>query len=907
MHRRQPPDLPARIGRWLAALAPGPLRSTLEPDGIETLRAVCAEARVRRGLHGYALALAVQVTSLALAVARARLGLAAGVSRERWEPRARTGDLVMTKLAHDLRLAVRSLAGARGPVAIAIVTLALGVGVTSAVFSILDALVLRPAPFDNGDRLCQIWNFETRSQVSHPGFNRRLLAEWRQQTDLFERLEGFDATSFVYDGAAGAEMITGAVVTPGLLQMLGARPRDGRLFAGAEGRGGAEAVVIVSETFWSATLGRDPAVVGRRLGVNGRSYRIVGVLPSSFRFPNESASFWMPLDLDAPPAGVQGLPTRLEVLAVRRAGLPVEVVAARVKERGAELNRRAGGPAGRSAMLQPSGHFVEEKLRLSLYVLGGAVGFLLLIVCANLASLSLSRTLARARDFAVRTSLGASRGDLVRETLVEHLLIGAVGAGAGLAVAWIVLDVTLHLLPEAFRQASMNAIDLDTRAIVFTAAVGLIASALFGLPPAWVASRAGVADALKRDGRAIAGSRGSRRLRGVLVIAEVTLAIVLLVGAALMARSLVKLQSLDRGFDSAGLAALRVGLPAAGYTDVYARDEFTQRLIDRAARLPGVTAVTAGALPPSSNMVSFGKLERADRPGALTEDLIVPLYQVWPNYFETIGLGIQAGRAFVRDEPAGSVIVSQSFADRFWPRGGAVGQKIRWEGENWLSIVGVAGEVRQMSLDDATGSFEFYQPLRRPPGLPQPATVRPGAIVDYRTLVVRSSDLAATIARLRSAVHETDSRAVIWRLDAVDQLFADAVARPRLVLMLMVVFAALGLVLAAAGIYGVLSYAVVQRHREIGIRLALGARPESVGRLILHNGLMLTAAGLAAGVALALALVRVMRTLLYEVEPTDPASVAGVVVILCVVAALASWRPARRAMRVDPVTLLRQE
>ena len=665
--------------------------------------------------------------------------------------------------------------------------------------------------------------------------------------------------------------------------------------------------MIVGETFWSRTLGRDPAVVGRRLGLNGRSYRVIGVMPASFRFPNETASFWVPLDLDAPPADVPGLPTRLEVLAVRRASVPLDVAAAQVKERGAELNRRAGGPAGRSAMLQPSGHFVEEKLRLSLYVLAGAVGFLLLIVCANLASLSLSRTLARARDYAVRSSLGASRGDLIRETLIEHLLIGAAGALAGLAVAWVALDLTLRLVPEAFRQSSMNAIDLDARAMLFTAVVGLFASALVGLPPAWLASRAGVVDALKRGARGIAGSKSSRHVRSALVVAEVTLAIVLLVGAALMARSLVKLQSLERGFDSDGLIALRVGLPAAGYTDVYARDQFTERLIERAGKLAGVTGVTSGGLPPSSNMVSFGKLERGDRPGELTEELIVPLYQVWPNYFETIGLGIEAGRTFGREEPTDSVIVSRSFAERFWPRGGAVGQKIRWEGEEWLNIVGVTGEVRQMSLDDSTGSFEFYQPLRRPSGLPQPRNFRTGAIVDYRTLVVRSSDPPATIANLRTAVHETDSRAVIWRLDSADQLFADAVARPRLVLMLMVVFAGLGLTLAAAGIYGVLSYAVVQRHREIGIRLALGARPESVGRLILRSGLSLTAVGLVAGVALALALVRVMRTLLYEVETTDPLSVVAVVLVLSGVAVIASWRPARRAMRVDPVTLLRQE
>jgi hypothetical protein len=268
---------------------------------------------------------------------------------------------------------------------------------------------------------------------------------------------------------------------------------------------------------------------------------------------------------------------------------------------------------------------------------------------------------------------------------------------------------------------------------------------------------------------------------------------------------------------------------------------------------------------------------------------------------------MRAGRPFRDDEPHDSIIVSESFAEHYWPGGAAVGRQVRWEGENWLTIVGVAGEVRQLSLDDSTGSFEFYLPLRRPPGLAPPKNVRSGAIVDYRTLGVRAADVAAALPQLRAAVHETDPRVVIWKLEPVERLFADAVARPRLVLLSMLVFSGFGLVLAAAGIYGVLSYAVVQRRREIGIRLALGARPESVGRLILRNGLTLTVIGLTAGIGLALVLMRAMRSLLYEVEPTDPASVAFVAALLFGVAALASWRPARRAMRVDPVSLLRQD
>ena len=811
----------------------------------------------------------------------------------------------MFHLRHDLRLAFRSLIGAKGPVAIAVTTLALGIGVTSAVFSILDAVVLRPVPYADADRLVEIWNFETKSQVSHTGMPPAALAEWRRQSDLFDRFEAYEGSSSIYEGDAGAEMVTGSTVTPQLFSMLGATPLKGRLFREGDGRGGTDDLLIVSESFWRGTLGRDPNVLGRELRLDQRRYVVVGVMPASFRFPDERTAFWKSYDVDAPP--VVARPPNLRPFARLRADVPLEVGSARVKERGLALNRAAGGPEGRSALLQPAGSQIDRKTRLSLWVLGGAVAFLLLIVCANLANLSLSRTLSRSRDYAVRASLGASRRDLIRESLVEHGLVGVIGVLAGLAVAAAMLQITLGTLPQSFRLSTMNAIDLDGRTVAFTALIGFVTVILFGLPPAWLASRSAVAEVLKRETRSSAGSVAARRLRGALVITEVALAIVLLVGAALMMRSLVKLQGIDRGFDATGLIAMRVGLPRTGYADAYARDEFSARLITRLRQLPGVTAATMGGVPPDSSMISFGRVERADRPGELTSDLVVPVYQVWPNYFGAIGLPVREGRAFKDDEPLDSVLVSESFARSLWPNGGAIGQRVRFEGGSWRTIVGVAGEVRQMNLDDESGSFEMYYPAKRPPGVPQPATLPSGAIASYRSFVLRAADVDQTMVALRAALRETDPRVVIWRVDPVERLFADAVARPRLVLLLMTVFAGLGLVLAAAGIYGVLSYAVVQRRREIGIRLALGARPQSVGRLVLRNGLVLTGIGLVAGLAIALALTNVMRTLLYEVEPTDPASVAGVAALLVAVAALASWWPARRAMRVDPLTLLRDE
>jgi predicted permease len=550
----------------------------------------------------------------------------------------------------------------------------------------------------------------------------------------------------------------------------------------------------------------------------------------------------------------------------------------------------------------------DVKTQRSLAVLGGAVVFLLVIVCANLASLSLSRTLARARDCAVRAALGASRADLVRETMVENLAIGAMGAIAGVGVAAAALEVTVRWLPTAFTSASMNAIDLDGRMLVFTAACGIVTALLFGLAPALLASRAGVSGLLARGSRSTTGSPASRRLRSALVVVEVALAIVLLVGAALMTRSFVKLQQVDRGFEVSGLVAMRLGLPASRYLDPYARDAFVDEMVSRSQKLAGVTSSTSGGVPPDSNIISFGKIEFAHRPGTLSEELVLPVYQVWPNYFTSVGIPIRAGRAFAADEPRESTIVSESFARAFWPGGDAVGSRFRFEGStSWRTIVGIAGEVRQFDMEDANGSFEFFYPLRRPPGLPAPATQNTAAIIDYRTMVVRTTDVGAAMAGLRQLVHEVDPRVVIWRLDPVERLFAEAIARPRVVLLLMAVFASLGLILAAAGIYAVLSYLVTQRRREIGLRLALGARPERIRRLVVGNGLTLTAVGLVIGVPAALALMRLMRTLLYDVATSDPWSLTVVAGIVTGVATLASWWPARRAAAVDPVGLLRED
>lgn len=896
--------------RALLRLAPPCFRHEWQHELLMTVRDSCLHAHRVGGWRGLLSTGVLEMSNVGESAIRARLGggppVTGGTPNTPGDDSYGRSTMAIQTLAHDIRLAFRSLLASKTAVAIAIGTLALGIGINAAVFSILDSTVLRPMPFAGADRLEEIWTFHTQSQISTPNGSNGVVLEWRNHADIFDRVEGYDITSFILENEVGAEMLTGAFLTPGLMPMLGVQPIAGRPLSDGDGQAGTADRVVISETLWSERFLNDPDILERHIVFNGQSYRIVGVMPASFQFPNAAPTFWVPYDVAVPPTEMGVAPDSLVPFARLRAGLDAGVAAEMVAARGEAVHAAAGATDGRGAKIGMK-DFVDVRTSRSLYVLAGAVGFLLLIVCANLANLSLSRALGRTHDFAVRSSLGASRGDLMRETLVEHLIIGVAGAGLGLLVAQLTLGIVLDQMPSAMLMMSMNEVDLDTRALLFTAGAGVLTAILFGLPPAWLASRSGVAGLLKGTSRSSTGTRGSKRLRAALVVAEVTLAIVLLVGAALMARSFVKLQAVEHGFDSEGVLTVRLGLPSTGYADPYSRDAYTDSLLDRFRRVPGVRAASAGAVPPNSDVIRFGELEFADRPGEKTEFLVLPIYQVWPDYFETVGLPLVAGRSFADGEPRTSVIVSESFAEQYF-NGQAVGRTFRFDSdEPWLEIVGVAGEVRQFDLADTQGSFEFYEPLRRPAGLSPPARSRAGAIADYRTFAVRADDPAAVTEQLRQAVHREDPRVVVWRIESIEEQFADAVARPRIVLLLMTAFAGFGLVLAAAGIYGVLSYLVAQRRREIGIRLALGAVPDQIGRLILGSGLRLTALGLVIGVCAALGLMRVMRSLLYEVEPTDPLSVAAVAAVLLATAFVASWWPSRRAMRVNPVSLLRED
>jgi len=875
---------------------------------------LCRQAQSRGGWRAVVRTGLAEWTNLAwtsLAAASRRQG--AITAGRRSAPHVPGKGAPVSRVLSDLRLAIRSLRASRAHSMLVVFTLALGIGLNTAVFSVVDSIVFRPVPYPLAERIATLWTYYApgsgrtlggQAVTFRGGFGPALIREWRKQTDLFDRVEAFESKSMVYESESGAEMIAASVVTPGLMDLLGAAPMLGRGFDETDGRSGTDRTVILSERFWSETLHRDPAAVERTIVLDGERYAVIGVMPRSFRFPDLQQQVWLPYDVVAPPAGASAS-ARLVPAVRMQPGLTVEAIDQRVIERGARVNAAAGGDGQASARPMALGLVFDTRTTRSLYVLGGAVLFLLLIVCANVANLTMARSLARARERAVRAALGATRFDLVRQALVEQFVLGCTGALLGLVVARLALDLTGSFLPDQITLTSLNAVDLDTRALAFLSFASVSSVMLFGLPPAIVGSRGNVLAVLGHDSRSSIGSTFARRCRAGLVVAEVTLSIVLLVGAALMTRSLLKLQAIDVGMDTAGLVTVRVGLRQSGYADPAARDRFTGELLQRLRNEPDVGFVSAGSLPPVPTTIAAGALELADRPGEKTKPTVVPVYPTWPGYFAAAGIRILEGREPWSDAVESPVVISQDMAATHWQNRSALGQRFRVGNGPWRTVVGIASAVRRLSEDDDAGEFEVYARHDQMDGLMR--ADRPAAtIADYRTIISRADSPAAAAALIRRVVHDVDPRVVVSATTLVAHEFADSIARPRIVFFMLTVFAAFGLLLAAAGLYGVLSYLVSQRMREIGIRLAIGARPSDVRRLVLGTGLALAGAGLVLGLGAAAWLVRVMRAILYEIEPFDPVSLAAVSAVLAVTAVLACWRPARRAMRADPVALLRE-
>jgi len=807
----------------------------------------------------------------------------------------------MEKLLQDLRFGVRMMVKSPGFTAVAVLALALGIGANSAIFSVINTVLLRPLPFEQPERIVNLyerWNHGQRSSFSYPNF-----VDVKQQNRSFASVAGFlTGSAALTGGQSEPEAVRAVLTTSDLFGVLGVKPLLGRPLVAGDDRIGAAPVAVVGHRLWQRRFAADPGLVGRRIKLDGRSVTVVGIMPPSFRFPvQDSSELWIPLGADPHAAdwARQGRDWHfLQVIGRLRADTGLD----RAREDMAALT-------GRLKKLYPraNGHkdsieviSLHERLvggsRPALLILMAAVAFILLIACANVASLLLARSAARQREVAIRVALGAGRGRLVRQFLTESVLLACTGGALGVLLSlWgvdLLVGTALSNLPR------VSEVRVDAAVLGTTAAVAVFTGLLFGLAPALAATRPVLHGALKEGaGRHSGGSR-RHRVQSALVVAQVALALVLLAGAGLMIRSVARLQRVDPGFDPDHVLSLRLSLPEPRYGSDGSAALY-RRLLEEVARLPGVESVgVARPMPFDGNNSALGIQAEGQRPGY---GLSPVTHFVSPSYFTAMGIPLRAGRTFRASELDGKgarvVIINHKLARRFWPRGTAIGRHLKLGlTRKWYEIVGVAGDVKQNALDEPA-PLQMYFPY---PG--------DGVAAAQKALIVRSATAGAALSRaVRDVIHRADPDLPVAGLTPLRESMAATTLDRRSVMILLGVFAGLALLLAAIGLYGVIAHSVTERTHEIGIRAALGCRRGAILRLVVGKGVRLTAVGVGVGLAAALAATRLLESLLYGVDAVDPATFALIAGVLGAVALAASVIPAWRATRVDPMIALRAE
>jgi predicted permease len=786
--------------------------------------------------------------------------------------------------------------------------LALGLATASTIFGVANAIVFQPVTFARPDRLVQVWT------VIQKGFTTtsiptELAASWLERRDLFAA-SGIDRQlTALVSSRGGAEVIQADLVSPGIFELLGARPALGRTFLATEGQVGTDHVVILSDDVWRARFGGDPNAVGQTLRINGVDFRVVGVMPADFRFPSERQRLWMPLSLTNPPSGA---PAYVGFTARLRNGVSFPAARAAAEAAAPGIAKLAKHPWRNGATLVTMAQSRSDSaVTRSLILLFGATTLLVLMVGLNVTNIGMARVFGRARDAAIRSALGASRARLIRAALIEQLAVGVLALAVALPMTVAGLRAAQALIPDRLTLSSLHPIALDGRIFGLLALLAFITPIAAGLAPALAGSGRGILGALKVEGRSTMGSRRSRWLRDGLVVGEVICAVVLLVAGALLGRSFLRLQQIDLGFDSHNLVSVNIQFPYAAFPTPLSQDLYLNRAAAAVAQGPAVTAVTvATGVPPVNGGFNFGAMSVEGEPSRHA-DPIVSVDEVRPDFFALVGIPLKAGALFTDNDDPHHVVISETLAGLLWPNGDAVGRRFRWDTDTtgWFTVVGVAGTVRE-DFDLTHTIPQIYQPLQRhaAPATP-PAPRGPSAepIAGQMRLAVRVTDPVLAIPTIRRTLLAENGAVVVQAIDLVDDQLAHRLDAPRFLLALMLVFAIAGLTLTAAGVYGVLSCVVTQRLREIGVRLMLGAEPRAIGRDVLRGGIRTVVAGLAVGLVLAAGVSRVMGTLLFEVRTNDVMSYVAVAAVMLAVGVVAAWRPARRAMRADPLSLLRME
>ncbi|HSA57507.1 MAG TPA: ABC transporter permease [Gemmatimonadaceae bacterium] len=794
-------------------------------------------------------------------------------------------------IAYDLKHALRQLRRAPGVSLVVIVTLALGIGATTAIFSAVRHLLIDPIPVPGGDRIYAV------SRVSGDGSmfitpRGEAVAAWRRGATSFEHLGTFTTTERTLSASDAPENLIAGEISADVMPLLGVRPLLGRAFTNDDARNGAAAVTILGHGFWKRRFGGDPRIVGQTISLDGRPFTVIGVMPRNFSVPflfGETARIWLPLSADPSVVGARAI-------AKLRPGVTRESAERELSEimRSDPVSARSAGE-WKPIVRRPQ-DYLGTGTRDTLLVLLGAVGLVLLIACANVANVLLARAVARRREFVIRAALGAGSGRVVRQVLAESALLSVAGGVLGLLIAWGGLGLIVRIRPQQL--AALDEVRMNPEIVAFALAISLVTGILFGLAPAIFATGRRLQDPLRSSSRSSTAGAGAGRARRALVVAEMSLSVVLLVAAGLLVRTLVAMQQAPLGFDPSGLTRAWIILPAERYTNVQQRTEAFGEILRRVRGIPGVEAATWSMGVPPDLGITIGTLELEGRPAATEGNVTLQFNAVTPEYFGILKNPIRAGRPLSdRDSAAREVMVSESMARRQWPGESAVGQRLRLSSNGpWNTVVGVVADVTLPSTGGApfAGGQVYY--------------TRFNAGFEEATLVVRQTTgapgLATALVRVAEAV---DPMIRVREVNAVGSLVQARFAKERFNGILLTAFAVTALVLAGVGLYGVVAYSVSQRVREMGIRLALGARPRAVMRLVLLGEARLTILGVVLGLLAATAVTGLLRGMLYAVEPTDPLTFVSVGVALLAIALVAAWVPARRAMHVDPVVALRGE
>jgi len=817
---------------------------------------------------------------------------------------------------NELRLSMRQLLKKRGFGAVAVLTFALGIGANTAIFSVVNAVLLRPLPYTESGRL--VWlsergpNFPTMS-ISYPNFS-----DWRAQQTVFDHIGVYNWGSYNLTGKGEPYRLTGIRISADALAALRAKPALGRLFDNADDQPGAPGLVLLSHGLWQSRFGADAGMVNHPITLDGRPYTVIGVMPAGFAFPSRT-DLWLPVGpLSSEESwksrgnhpGLFGVARLKPGVTLPQARAEMETIAVRLEQQYPDSNKN------NRVRVEPLLDNYVRNVRRALWTLLGAVGLVLLIACANVANLLLARAAARQKEMAVRAALGAGRWRIVRQLLTESVLLALGGGAFGLLLASGGVRLILALSRDAIPRAAE--VGLDAGVLAFTAGIAVLTGILFGLAPAWQGSRADLQDTLKDTTRGTTGGRA--RLRQGLVVAEVALTLVMLTGAGLLLRSFHRLQQVNAGFSSERVLSFRLDLPEKKYGKEELQVGFYQRLVEGLRALPGVQAVSVTSrLPLGGNdwQTSFLIEGRPEPPPHERPSMEVHL--VGPDYFRVMGIPLLHGRAFTDQDDRGhlrgrdlsgftdgerwmsglnTIIVDEEFARRHWPNEDAIGKRVRlpWgEKGPLLTVVGVVGRVKLNQLNERGGFVQAYLPFLQ------------GASGSMAVVMKTTLNPKTLIAAARQQVKALDPDQPVYDTRALRELRDNSIAPQRLNFALLSVFAAVALALAVIGLYGVLAYAVAQRQREIGVRMALGAQRRDVLGLVVGHGMRLTMIGVILGLTGAFALTRVLEGLLFETKPFDPATFLSVTVILVGVALLACWIPARRAARVQPMAALRHE